>query len=547
MVGKISFSGAGISFKFLIVSASAIIAIFAVLLTWFWNLQTEHIMEQVRKQAVILYKQIILTRHWVSENNGILVQKTEHMGSNPYLMEPDVMTPDGVTYTKVTPSILTTLLSQKAQTSDLYWFRLTNNTYLNPKNAPDEIEKKALTIFNTNGSEGIFETDVVNGKPTLRYLAPVFVTSDCVQCHAEQAGKVGDIGGCLSVFVPIEGAQAAIKKNSIVVFGGGMGLAMSLVGLLYIISRSLVFKRIGEIHNAISLIDVNRGILSVNHSGDELKEISDFCYMLDKKLRSEHDELELRIKEATQDLSLTKDRLETANKELEILNKAKTDFFSDISHELRTPLTAIKGAADIISRKYPSESPQYVEIIRRNTDHLTKLVVDFLDYSKIETGHLELDLKEYSIRDIIDEALKSSESEASRKSVIFVNDADDIRFCFDSTRMFQVMTNLLSNAVRFSPENGKITLTAEKTGEGQVKVVVEDQGPGVPREHQDDIFRKFYQIMDEKGYSFHKGSSGIGLAICKGLIEAHGGRIWVESKSSQGARFVLQIPMRQPR
>jgi len=113
--------------------------------------------------------------------------------------------------------------------------------------------------------------------------------------------------------------------------------------------------------------------------------------------------------------------------------------------------------------------------------------------------------------------------------------------------MFQVMTNLLSNAVRFSPENGKITLTAEKTGEGQVKVVVEDQGPGVPREHQDDIFRKFYQIMDEKGYSFHKGSSGIGLAICKGLIEAHGGRIWVESKSSQGARFVLQIPMRQPR
>jgi signal transduction histidine kinase len=326
-----------------------------------------------------------------------------------------------------------------------------------------------------------------------------------------------------------------------------MGLAMSLVGLLYIISRSLVFKRIGEIHNAISLIDVNRGILSVNHSGDELKEISDFCYMLDKKLRSEHDELELRIKEATQDLSLTKDRLETANKELEILNKAKTDFFSDISHELRTPLTAIKGAADIISRKYPSESPQYVEIIRRNTDHLTKLVVDFLDYSKIETGHLELDLKEYSIRDIIDEALKSSESEASRKSVIFVNNADDIRFCFDSTRMFQVMTNLLSNAVRFSPENGKITLTAEKTGEGQVKVVVEDQGPGVPREHQDDIFRKFYQIMDEKGYSFHKGSSGIGLAICKGLIEAHGGRIWVESKSSQGARFVLQIPMRQPR
>ena len=98
MLNRKPFSGVGISFKFLMFSAAAIMTIFAVLLTWFWNLQTEHIMEQVRKQAVILYKQIIMTRHWCSENNGILVEKSDHLDSNPYLKEPDVVGKNEIVY-----------------------------------------------------------------------------------------------------------------------------------------------------------------------------------------------------------------------------------------------------------------------------------------------------------------------------------------------------------------------------------------------------------------------------------------------------------------
>ncbi len=545
MFSRKPFSGAGISLKFLVVSATAITTIFAVLLSWFWNLQNEHIMEQVRKQAIILNKQIILTRQWCSETNGILLEKSAGMESNPYLHNPDVTADDGKLYTRITPSILTTLLSDKARNSELYWFKLTNDFFLNPKNAPDDLEKKALKSFRENGSEGFFKTDLVNGRPTLRYLAPVYVTGDCIQCHSEQNSRIGNIGGCLSVFVPIDGAQAAIRKNSLLVFGGGVGLALSLVGLLYLITSSLVFNRIKEIRESISNLGLTQADPSAKHAGDELKEISDFCYMLDRKLRTEHDDLENRIKEATRDLSLTKDRLEKANRDLEALNRVKTEFFSDISHELRTPLTAIKGAADIISRKSPNQSPQYLEIIKRNVDHLTKLVVDFLDFSKIEDGQIELETGESSFKEIVDAAIKSFESESSSKSLSVICDTDDTRFSFDSTRMFQVMTNLLSNAIRFSPESGTIKIVAEKLKNGMYRVSVEDQGPGVLEKFQKDIFRKFYQVKDSVSASFQKGSSGIGLAICKGLVEAHGGRIWMKNVTGAGARFLFEIPMRQ--
>lgn len=544
MFSRMPFSRAGISAKFLGVSAVAITIIFGVLLAWFWNLQTEHIMDQVRKQAIILNKQITLTRQWCSENNGILVEKSTSLDSNPHLIDPDVRTVDGKIYTRITPSILTSLLSEKAKNNDLYWFRLTNNFYLNPKNAPDELEKNALKTFSEKGSQGLFENDLVNGRPTLRYLAPVYVTGDCIQCHSEQQANVGDIGGCLSVFVPMDGAQAAIRQNTLLVFGGGVGLALSLVGLLYLISSSLVFNRISEIRESINRIGMANDHAVSRNDGDELKEISDFCYLLDERLRSEHDDLESRIKEATRDLSLTKDRLEKANNELETLNKAKTAFFSDISHELRTPLTAIKGAADIISRKSPSESPQYLDIIKRNTDHLTKLVVDFLDFSKIEDGQITLDIRESSLKEIIDAAIKSFESESSAKFLTVTCEADEGKSFFDSTRMFQVMTNLLSNAIHFSPPKGSIHVSANVSNTRMIRVTVQDQGPGIPEEHQEDVFKKFYRVKGGDSVSFHKGSSGIGLAICKGLVEAHGGNIWMENLSDSGAKFVFEIPVR---
>ena len=177
-------------------------------------------------------------------------------------------------------------------------------------------------------------------------------------------------------------------------------------------------------------------------------------------------------------------------------------------------------------------------------DAQLKLVFPGEDFSKIEDGQIELDAKESSLREIVEAAIKSFESESSAKSLSVICDMDDTRFSFDSTRMFQVMTNLLSNAIRFSPHGGVINVTGGKLNDGIYRVSVQDQGPGIPEKFQKDIFRKFYQVKEGVSASLQKGSSGIGLAICKGLVEAHGGRIWMENVSGAGARFLFEIPMR---
>jgi signal transduction histidine kinase len=227
---------------------------------------------------------------------------------------------------------------------------------------------------------------------------------------------------------------------------------------------------------------------------------------------------------------------------LENLNRAKSEFFSDISHELRTPLTSIKGAADIMARKMPGESREYVDIIRRNTDHLIKVVRDFLDFSKIEAGQLDLDLQENSITEVAQEAILSQKALAVKKQLQFeLHSPENLFIRFDRQRVYQVLTNLLSNAVRFSPEGGKIMVSISPRRNGFVEISVEDQGPGIQEKYRSAIFEKFYQVT-QQDKTLHQGSSGIGLAICKGITEAHGGRIWVESRPGSGSKFVFALP-----
>lgn len=532
-----------VSFKFLAVSSIVIGAVFVLGFLWISGQQEEHVMEQVRKQAVILHKQVVLTRQWVSSHGSVLIKKRPGIRSNPFLEEPDVVAKDGTVYTRITPSILTTSLSDIARTSGCYYFKLTNTDFLNPRNAPDEVELAALKAFRSDARKGFFETEVRDGKKTLRYIAPVSITDKCLQCHMTQGYKSGDVGGCLSVFVPMEDAAAAIRHNNVVLLVGGVLFAGTLVVLVFASAQALVFRRIGSIRSAmVRLSPQEPESLSVSE-GDELKEIQEFCYVIDERLKNQHEELEKKIAEATMDLAQTNENLEKANTELLALNQAKSDFFSDISHELRTPLTSIKGAADILTRKASCEDPSYVDIIRRNTDHLIKTVQDFLDYSKIESGQLDLNLEKGSLKAVAEDALLSYKALAQKKAVKLVLDAkDDPEVSFDQERIYQVLTNLLSNAVKFSPENGTVILRILREN-GKINVSVEDEGPGIEKKYHCAVFEKFYQVPDGKVGRIHKGSSGIGLAICKGLVEAHGGTIGVESEPGRGSRFSFDLPV----
>ena len=542
-----SLSETTVSSKFLLSTSITIAAIFIVVFYWFSRQQEQHIMDQVKKQAIILHKQIVLTRQWVSENQTVLVPKTESTRSNPFLPKPDVHSTDGQVYTKISPSILTRLLSERARSGGVYSFRLANTTWLNPQNAPDKIEEEALDAFRAHTCDGIFRIEERGDAKVLRYIAPLFVSQTCMECHMVQGFKPGEVGGCLSVLIPMDEAQAAINRNKAMLVGTGLAFAGSLVVLLFVTTRSLVFKRIRDIRASIGrirLADESDTSTLVEH-GDELKEIADFCYVLDEKLKHQHEELERKIAAATRDLSRTNASLAAANSELANLNRQKSEFFSDISHEMRTPLTSIKGAADILNRKESCSDPVYLDIIKRNTDHLIKTVVDFLDYSKIESGQMDLAPEEVNLKTLAHDVILSQEAVAQKRSIDLVLDCpEEVVLEIDSQRIYQVLTNLLSNAIRFSPKYGTVKVRVAYTRKQTVEVSVEDQGPGIEAKYHKAIFEKFYQVPKANGLQIHKGSSGIGLAICKGLVETHGGSIWVKSDLGKGSTFVFALPLK---
>ncbi len=534
-----------LSLKFFFITGITVTAIFVSTFLWFARHQERLIREQVEKQAVILHKQIVLTRQWVSNHSPVLVlDRSEKQEPNPS-EKWEITDTDGNRYVTIPPSVLTKQLSELASRDGLYSFRIANSTQLNPENVPDEFEKEALRQFREGMKTEFFRTERVNGQTVLRYAAPLYVTNSCQKCHFQQGYSSGDVGGCLSVFIPMDKAIDFASRNQWILIGVGLFTGATLLGLLFLSYKFLVFKRIAEIRKTMASLTTGEIGEIQRRGGDELKEISDLCNVINDKMQHYHTDLEKRIADATKDLSETNKRLKAANEELRRLNKAKSDFFSSISHELRTPLTSIKGAADLMHRKGGICDPVYLDIIKRNTEHLMKSVLDFLDYSRIESGQFDLKLKEGCLNEVIRDAISSQHVEGvARNLVIRAQLSEEIRFEFDEERIYQVLTNILSNAVRFSPDHGEIVVAAQIVDES-VWVSISDQGPGIDSKYHEAIFEKFFQVPNDGNNPLHKGSAGIGLAICKGIVAAHGGKIWLNSSIGAGSTFVFSLPLRR--
>lgn len=544
----LSFIDRKISLKYLVVIILIFTLIFTTLFFLVAHLQKQFILEQVMKQAIILKKQVFHTRQWVTDHQYALVAKTANIRSSPFIKDPDINDVYGKVYTKIAPAMLVRQLSEYSKNSDLYSFNITNFNGLNPENRPDDFEAQAIRLFKSGEKMGISRIELNNDQHIFRYAAPFIVDKSCLTCHVEQNLKPGDIGGCISVTIPMEEAQRAIHRNYRVLFFVMIGLSGSIVLTLFFFTRTLVFKRINEIKKFTKQMEIDELDGNKETNGDELKEFENIFYQIDNKLKNQHKELEKKITEATEDLSMANLKLEEVNKELSNLNRAKTEFFTDISHELRTPLTSIKGAVDILLRKNTCNDPSYLEIIIKNTEYLTRTIVDFLDYCKIEAKRLELEIKDESLPTILRDVIESQKAITVKRGIKFILDVpEDIILPMDRHRIYQVMSNLISNAIRFSPENGTISIGITQKN-NTAEVFVQDQGPGIPVAYHETIFQKFYQVPQKEGATkFHKGSSGIGLAICKGLIEAHGGIIRIESKEGAGSKFIFTLPKRDRR
>ena len=231
---------------------------------------------------------------------------------------------------------------------------------------------------------------------------------------------------------------------------------------------------------------------------------------------------------------------------LEELGRLRADLLGTVSHELRVPLTSIKGSADTLleasSDLDPAELRQFLQIIVEQVNHMRGLIGDLLDVARIETGTLPVTPEPTEIASLVDRAKNTFLSGGGRNHLDLDLALDLPSVMADRPRIVQVLGNLLSNAAKYSPESSAIRVIAVRE-DFYVEVTVADEGIGVSDERLPHLFRKFSRIADEGGER-EIGGSGLGLAICKGIVEAHGGRIWAESDGlGQGARFTFTIPV----
>ncbi len=231
---------------------------------------------------------------------------------------------------------------------------------------------------------------------------------------------------------------------------------------------------------------------------------------------------------------------------LEEIERLRAEFMGMVSHELRTPLTSIKGSATTLLEEASSldsaEMRQFHRIISKQADHMRSLISDLLDMARIETGTLSVSPESSDTAALVDEARIMFVSTGYRHSIQIDVAPDLPRVMADRRRFVQVLSNLLANAARHSDEQSTIRVSAMQE-QFQMVVSVADEGKGIPAERLPQLFRKFSRI-DSEDQQEDLAGAGLGLAICRGIVEAHGGRIWAESDGlGQGARFIFTVPV----
>ena len=237
----------------------------------------------------------------------------------------------------------------------------------------------------------------------------------------------------------------------------------------------------------------------------------------------------------------------TSQKELE---QMKSDFLSVVSHELRTPLHSIKGFVDIILMGKTGEisalQRDFLGTVKESTTSLQRLIDDLLEFSRMEAGQIRLKPADISLCDVAEKVVEQLRPLAQEGELVLTNEIpQDVPLVeADAMRIEQVLTNLISNAIKFTPAKGLITLAAVDRGD-RLQVSVKDTGIGISKEEQENVFQRFYQV-DSSATRSYRGA-GLGLTICKFIVEYHHGRIWVESTEGKGSTFYFELPKELPK
>jgi PAS domain S-box-containing protein len=236
----------------------------------------------------------------------------------------------------------------------------------------------------------------------------------------------------------------------------------------------------------------------------------------------------------------------TDTTERQALDRMKDEFISTVSHELRTPLTSLRAALGLVTggtlAARPEKLQQMLDIATGNTDRLVRLVNDILELERIGSGKAELHYTMCSADDLFRRAAGLQQTDASKAQLRITFNSQGVNVWADPDRILQTLTNLISNAIKFSPPGTEVHLRARRIDANEAEIQVRDQGRGIPEDKLESIFERFHQV--DASDSRTMGGTGLGLAICRSIVSQHGGRIWATSTVGKGSAFHFTLPTR---
>jgi signal transduction histidine kinase len=319
------------------------------------------------------------------------------------------------------------------------------------------------------------------------------------------------------------------------------------IGLSVLLARRLV-RPVKQMRTAAARIGAGAYDERIEISRrDELGGLADELNGMAASLQASVQSLEQKVEERTRELQQVLAELSRKGRQLEVASKHKSEFLANMSHELRTPLNAIIGFSQVLRKRMFGEinakQEEYLDDILSSGNHLLSLINDVLDLSKVEAGQVELEVATFSLREALDRGVVMVREPAAKKGVrLSLELAPDVDLVDgDERRLRQVVYNVLSNAVKFTPGGGSVVVASARA-DREVQVSVTDTGPGIAPEDHERIFEEFQQT--DVGVEQREGT-GLGLALSKRLVELHGGRIWVESEPGHGSRFVFTLPIEE--
>jgi signal transduction histidine kinase len=527
-----------VQLKFFLVIVIVVFPIMGVIFTWVGVRSEQHASAQIVNQARVLARQIILTRQWISDCDGVLVNRNSRGATDTAYFYDDRLETGHGTFQRFTPSMVTTKLSRYSLRENLYSFRLASLNPMNPDNRPDDFETAALYHFIHEKLTELYRFREEAGGKTFQYSVPLLVDESCLKCHRGQGFEPGSIGGCLSIVFPHDRIKAALFTDHMRMAAAGLGLILLTSLTLFLMLRRTVIRPLKDLEGMTNEISSGNLHAQVNiDTGDEFARLGCAFNAMGRRLARAHEDMENRIIQATSDLS-------AANRELQKLDQMKTDFFADMSHELRSPITAIQGGVDYLSRTI--EDPDcrgYLAIMRKNSRRLVRLVSDLLDLTKIEAGKVTWNLEESDLAELVQEVLEIMRLQADEKSIrLSLSGTGPFRVMMDLERIEQVLVNMLDNAIKFSCNDSRVDVELSAL-DGQVQVSVADEGAGIPAENLEKVFEKFYTLPSCSRTHSVTGT-GLGLTICKKIVEAHGGRLYARCRNGGGSIFTFTLPLK---